>query len=280
LNKIFQLGIIFFLVGGFFYSIQNVQASPFFSNGYFTENGIEWCEENRPLYEILDEKFFEHHKHSLESRVCVSLYQDYYWTYEGSDRIEKLIERSKHYSQLEISESYDESETGIIDTTPAENKDQTLLQGLTEDGEMTVQIISSSPRINESMEINLTFLDKDNRIRTNVNYGVTISQQDQIILENGNLFSEKGLSTMNTRPLNSDKPVSIAIAINGIGIPEDSESWTGPKGEVVIFTVIPEFGDMTIVLLSITIASVIVFSFKSRIMNPQKKIHSANIQIE
>ncbi|MFZ8937591.1 MAG: hypothetical protein ACO2Y5_04975 [Nitrosopumilaceae archaeon] len=270
MNKVFRLGIILFVVGGFFYSIQNVQANPFFSNGYFTENGIEWCEENRPLYEILEEKFFEHHKHSLESRICVSLYQDYYWTYEGGDRVEKLIERSKHYSQLEISESYDESETGIIDTTPAENKDQTLLQGITEDGNMMVQIISSSPRINESMEINLTFFDKDNRILTNVNYGVIITQQDQIILENNNLFSEKGLSTMNTRPLNSDEPVSIIISINGIGVPEEPESWIGSKGEIVIFTVVPEFGEMTIILLAITIAGIIVVSTKNKVMNSQQ----------
>ena len=85
------------------YGSQISFGTPFFSNGYFTENGIEWCEENLSLYEILGERFFEHHKHSLESRVCASLYHDYYWSYEGTDRVEKLIERSKHYSQLEIS---------------------------------------------------------------------------------------------------------------------------------------------------------------------------------
>ena len=260
------------VVGGFFYSIQNAHANPFFSNGYFTENGIEWCEENRALYEILEEKFFEHHNHSLESRICVSLYQDYYWTYEGPDRVEKLIERSKHYSQLEISESYDESKTGIIDTTPAENKDQTLLQGVTEDGNVMVQIISSSPRTNESMEINLTFFDKSGRILTDVNYGITITQQDQTILENNNLFSEEGLSTMNTWPLKSDDAVSIAISINGIGVQEDPESWVGPKGEIIIFTVVPEFGEIAIVLLSITIAGVIVLSTKNRVMKSQNSI--------
>ncbi|MFB5621657.1 MAG: hypothetical protein ACE5RO_02580, partial [Candidatus Nitrosomaritimum yanchengensis] len=144
MNKFFGLGLTVFVFASLFYPSQIGNANPFFSNGYFTENGIEWCEENLPLYEVLQEKFFEHHKHSLESRVCASLYQDYYWTYDGHDRVEKLIERSKHYSQLEISESYEESQTGIIDTTPAENKDQTLLHGMTEDGEMNIQIISSS----------------------------------------------------------------------------------------------------------------------------------------
>jgi hypothetical protein len=114
-------------------------------------------------------------------------------------------------------ESYEESKTGIIDTTPAENKDQTLLQGTIEDGKMIVQIISSSPRINESMEINLSFIDENSKLVSNVNYKIKITQQDQLILENNNIYSEKGTSTLITYPLNSEEPVSIIITINGIG---------------------------------------------------------------
>jgi len=263
LKRIFGLVLISIMITSVFYASQNVFATPFFSNGYFTENGIEWCEENLPLYEILGDKFFEHHKHSIESRVCANLYQDYYWIYEGTDRVDKLIERSKHYSQLEILESYEESETGIIDTTPAENKDQTLLQGVIEDGGLTVQIISSSPRINEAMEINLSFIDESNRLVSNVNYGIDIIQLDQQILENNNIYSEKGLSTLITRPLNSEEPVSIIVTINGIGTFENQDEWTGPRGEIVMFTVVPEFGTMSIILLAITITIMIFLSSKN-----------------
>jgi len=114
LNKILGLTLTSILIMSVLYVSQNVYANPFFSNGYFTENGIEWCQENLSLYEILGDKFFEHHKHSLESRVCANLYQDYYWTYEGPDRVEKLIERSKHYSQLEILESSSEFKGRVI----------------------------------------------------------------------------------------------------------------------------------------------------------------------
>ena len=245
---------------GVIFSVQNTYANPFFSNGYFTENGIEWCEENLPLYEILGEKFFEHHKHSLESRVCASLFEDYYWTYEGPDRVEKLIERSKHYSQLEILESYEESETGIIDTMPAGDKDQTLLRGTTEDGEITVQVISSSPVVNQSMEINLSFLDKNNLLLSNVNYGIEVKQQDQLILENKNIYSENGLSTLITRPLNSEEPVIIEISFNGIGMSENQEELTGPIGEIIMFTVVPEFGTITMMVLTLTIIAVIILN--------------------
>ena len=267
LNRIFGLALTSILITCTFNFSQNVYANPFFSNGYFTENGIEWCEENRSLYEILEEKFFEHHKHSLESRICVSLYQDYYWNYDGSDRVEKLIERSKHYSQLEISESYEESETGIIDTMPAENKDQTLLQGTINDGEMIVQIISSAPRINESMEINLSFIDENSRLMSNVNFGINITQLDKPILESKNIYSEKGLSTLITRPLISEEPVSLIVTINGIGNSENPEEWTGPQGEIVMFTVVPEFGTISIILLATTISLMVFLSSKIKIMS-------------
>lgn len=245
-------------------------ATPFFSNGYFTPNGIEWCEENHALYEILGDKFFEHHNHSLESRICANLYQDYYWTYEGADRVEKLIERSKYYSQLEISESYEESMTGIIDTTPAENKDRTLLQGTIRDGEIVVQIISSSPKKNQTMEMNLAFLDKYGKLVPEVNYGINVTQNGEKILENPDVFSEKGLSTLITRPLNSEEPMSIKIQVNSIGGEEIQEKMVDANEDLVEFTVVPEFGTVSIVLLGVSISFLILI--KAKINSPFFKL--------
>ncbi len=259
MNKNFGLVLTVTLILGIIYLNQNSYGSPFYSDGYFTENGIDWCQENRGLYEILGEGFFDHHRHSIESRVCASLYQDYFWTYDGPDRIEKLIERSKHYSQLEIFESYEESETGIIDTTPAGNKDQTLLRGTTQDGEVIIQIISSSPVVNQGLEINLSFIDKNNRLMSKVNYGILITQNEKNIFENKNIHSENGLSTLISRPLTSDDPVEISLIVNGIGLPENQEEWKEPKGEIMIFTVVPEFGTLVFVVLALTMIT-IVFS--------------------
>jgi len=93
-------------------------ATPFFADGGLTQNGIEWCEENYQLYQLIGDDFFEHHHHSIESRTCANLYLDPLWTYNGTDRYEKLVEQSKVYTQLEIEESRKEAETGIIDTKP------------------------------------------------------------------------------------------------------------------------------------------------------------------
>ena len=95
-------------------------ATVFYADGAFTKNGIEWCEENKQLYDLLGDKFFEHHKYSIESRVCANLIEDPLWSYSGPDRVEKLIKQSRYFSELEIAESREEAKVGVLDPTPAQ----------------------------------------------------------------------------------------------------------------------------------------------------------------
>ena len=99
-------------------------ATVFYANGAFTQNGIEWCEENEAIYDLLGSRFFKHHNHSIESRVCANLIEDELWNYSGPDRVEKLIERSLYFSELEIAESQVEAGIGVVDTEPAEVPDR------------------------------------------------------------------------------------------------------------------------------------------------------------
>lgn len=86
-----------------------------------SENDIEWCHELHPQYETLGlEWFLENYHYTIEARVCASLYEDPIWDYEGGDRIDKLLERSKYYIELEILESQEEAKSGITDPTPAQ----------------------------------------------------------------------------------------------------------------------------------------------------------------
>jgi len=92
--------------------------TPFRDTVGLTKNGIEWCEENYQLYKFMGNDFFEHHQHSIESRLCGNLYNDNLWTYSEYDRYQKLIEQSRVYYNLEIQESAAEAEEGIVDTKP------------------------------------------------------------------------------------------------------------------------------------------------------------------
>ncbi|GBH35084.1 hypothetical protein NZNM25_18750 [Nitrosopumilus zosterae] len=97
--------------------------TPFRDTAGLTKNGIEWCEENYQLYKIMGKDFFEHHKHSIESRLCGNLYNDDLWAYSEHDRYQKLIEQSRMYYNLEIQESVEESKEGIVDTNPVNVKE-------------------------------------------------------------------------------------------------------------------------------------------------------------
>ncbi len=116
LKILFFILLVLFCASG---ATSSHAATAFFANGGLTENGIEWCEENYQLFQFMGTDFFEHHKHSIESRICVSLYQNPLWTYSAYDRYDKLVEQSRIYAELEISESENEANSGIIDTKPA-----------------------------------------------------------------------------------------------------------------------------------------------------------------
>jgi hypothetical protein len=90
--------------------------TPFRDTAGLTLNGIEWCEENYQLYNFMGNDFFEHHQHSIESRICGNLYNDDLWLYSEPDRYQKLIEQSRMYYNLEIQESAKEAQDGKIDT--------------------------------------------------------------------------------------------------------------------------------------------------------------------
>jgi hypothetical protein len=101
---------ILFLIGSAY------AQTPFRDTAGLTLNGIEWCEENYQLYHFMGNDFFEHHQHSIESRLCGNLYNDDLWLYSEPDRYQKLIEQSRMYYNLEIQESAKEAQEGKIDT--------------------------------------------------------------------------------------------------------------------------------------------------------------------
>jgi len=121
-----------------------------------TLNGIEWCEENYQLYYLMGDDFFEHHQHSIESRLCGNLYNDDLWLYSQPDRYQKLIEQSRKYYSLEIQESAAEAEIGKIDTKPVNIKEipQEIAQQQKELEKITIEELE--PKIIEKEDSLLT----------------------------------------------------------------------------------------------------------------------------
>jgi len=156
-------------------------ATVFYANGAFTQNGIEWCEENKPLYDLLGDQFFEHHNHSIESRVCANLIEDSLWSYLGPDRIEKLIERSSYFSQLEITESQEEAKVGVIDTTPVDIPDMQVEEMIEESVE---EIIEESVEEKEDTKVIQEINDEGGGcLIATATFGSELSTQVQMLRE-------------------------------------------------------------------------------------------------
>ena len=125
--KINYLIVILFSIS-LIINIQTIYAADIRSEGgVLNEKGIQWCEEEEPRYEIMGlELFLSNNHYSIEARVCANLLEDELWDYQGSDRVEKLIERSKFYALAEIEESEKEAEVFVDDPTPTEVDPATL----------------------------------------------------------------------------------------------------------------------------------------------------------
>lgn len=158
--------------------------------------------------------FFEHHHHSIESRVCASLFSDPIWNYSGHDRIDRLVEKSRYYVQLEINESRKEAETGKIDTNPASFQDdapQVIIQQQKELENKSREIIKlENKTLDKIKEIHNDTISRD--INSDINkagggcliatavYGSEMSPQVQSLREirdNKVMSTKLGISFMN-----------------------------------------------------------------------------------
>ncbi len=160
--------------------------TPFRDTAGLTENGIEWCEENYQLYKILGNDFFEHHSHSIESRLCGNLYNDDLWTYSGPDRYQKLIEQSRIYYSLEIQESLEEAEEGKIDTKPVniEEIPQQIEQQQSElDNEIREQETEEQIKNEESVFPKSSENEGGGCLIATATYGSEMAQQVQFLRE-------------------------------------------------------------------------------------------------
>jgi len=115
-SAFFVLLIVLSLILNF----QAVDADIRSEGGVLNEKGIQWCGEEQPRYEIMGlELYLKNNHYSIEARVCANLLEDNLWDYQGPDRVQKLIERSKFYALAEIEESKQEA-LGVNDPTPTD----------------------------------------------------------------------------------------------------------------------------------------------------------------
>jgi predicted secreted protein with PEFG-CTERM motif len=143
------------------------------------------------------------------------------------------------------------------------------INGTVSDGFRQVQIVysPSTPVSGYPLSMALTFLDANGNLIPHQNYAISVKQDGIFVFSNTTGHTHTGYDTQKTNNLLSSNPVDIQITLNGVGLPgTDPSSWTGPKGDVLNFHIIPEFGPIALLVLVISIASILVITAKSRVI--------------
>jgi len=145
----------------------------------------------------------------------------------------------------------------------------TMVQGMSTDGstQVTIDTTPAAPVSGQPLSIALTFKDANGNPIKHQNYAITVTQDGNSVLSNTTGHTHTGNDMQMTSNLEYAKPVDITVTLNGVGLPgTDPSTWTGPKGDVVSFHVVPEFGSIASIVLAIAVISIVVFTTKTRVI--------------
>jgi plastocyanin len=148
----------------------------------------------------------------------------------------------------------------IIVGAPPE--DETTVTGISEDGTIRAEITVSNPVADEIMSLEIKFRDSTGSVKKHANYDFTLTQSGKEFHSTLKAHEHEGIGMHSIGPLDSDDPVDIKVTILGFGLPGEEDNWSGPKGEILMFNVVPEFGAITIVVMFVAIAAVVLMSSK------------------
>lgn len=130
--------------------------------------------------------------------------------------------------------------------------------GMLSDG-TKVSIWASKPMKGEMMEINIEFEGAEH-----VNHDIKVTQNGNTVLDDKGAHHHDGKGAHMTKALSSSDPVDITVTFQGYGV---NDPKTGPIGEKVVFSkVVPEFGTVAMMILSVAIISIIAVTAKSRVI--------------
>ena len=168
--------------------------------------------------------------------------------------------------------SVDQTESMIYgDTTPEiSKKDPGAVN------EVFANIVTSDAAKGSPLTIEVEFMESDGFVINHVNYDISVFQNGELVLfDNGahrHLFKYPVHTTEELKFDPKTHPVDIDVTFQGIGhfvgsLTEESILGVyGPIGTTSTFQVVPEFGVIVSLILVVSIAAVIGFSAKTRLI--------------
>ncbi|MFB5606494.1 MAG: hypothetical protein ACE5RI_01170 [Candidatus Nitrosomaritimum yanchengensis] len=142
--------------------------------------------------------------------------------------------------------------------------DRTYFQGVSVDGKAIVKVSSSIPMEGKSSTIEIEFLDPFSNFLKNVQYDISVLQDEKIILEQKNAKSFDGTGYHETSLLQTDYPLEVKVKLVSVGSNLIKTSWDDPQREIIEFKTVPEFGTVAGLVLVATISGVIFLSTRTK----------------
>ena len=136
-------------------------------------------------------------------------------------------------------------------------------QTVSPDGSTWIFLTTSKPIEGKQMTINVRFTDNDGKELEHINYDISASQNGKVVLSEMMIHQHIGINDHRTKILSTDDKVDINITLQGVGM---TKPFTGPQGESIIITVVPEFGVIVMMILAISLLSIMVITTKSKMM--------------
>ena len=144
----------------------------------------------------------------------------------------------------------------------APSETETTVSGISEVGKLRAEITASNPAVAEVMTLEIKFRDSTGSVQQHANYDLIASQNGKEILSALGAHEHEGVGMHSTAPLDSEDQVDIKVTVLGFGLPDDKDNWSGPKGEILMFNVVPEFGAITLIVMFVAITAVVIMSSK------------------
>ena len=133
---------------------------------------------------------------------------------------------------------------------------------------LIADIVSNDGHANEMMTIDVTITDLENNPVEHITYNIQAIHGTMVLLnEEGHMHEGTMTNTHTTSALtidaSDDAPVTITVNAVGFG---HGEQYQEVFGEIAKKQVVPEFGTIAMMILTISIISIIAVSARSRIM--------------
>jgi predicted secreted protein with PEFG-CTERM motif len=170
-----------------------------------------------------------------------------------------------------VQEAHAEGETHDGETQHEEEggtmeQAQGVVTTMTADGSVTVKVEAGAPAAGAELPLTVEFTDADGKAISHVNFDISIMQDGNGVLSETGQHSHTGTADFTTSALSSDSPLDVQVTLLGIGLPDDEANGTGPMGETVSLSVVPEFGPIAMIVLAIAIVSIVAVTTRSKVI--------------